>query len=606
MHFIEKLDATSLRVRRAIEVLWIKLARTRSDIAFLSQCKFFNLIPKGLTLRNPIRTKMNKTDNICKKASELLRDHALKQAYIKQKDIFDKILSETNRLTSCHPSNVNAAAVKRDIFSSYNAELQTSFYRKNNKLAKLVSNSRYLSFENVSLKATNVKSASVNPKHQRTTISNVINLSSRNITIAEETLLNRGLSFCPTSKLDEAKLCQSTEIFCRKVRLAEYIDNSNSDNFQCHHTAHKSTVWTPPAGRNLCIDTFVNHVRGHLNTFIKSKKNLNFHNLPNEEKKALDNLMSDREIVIRKADKGGAITILNQEDYKEEILTQLSNNKFYKKLDYDPTTIYIQELKTLINNIEQPHAKTRILPLVPTCPQPGNFYTIPKIHKLSNIVKQFFTEQGNQLHVDDINDIITLAKDLKIFPPGRPIVSGIGTLTENISGFIDSILQRLMLFIPSYIKDTSEFINKLASIKTIPSDVLLVTMDVTSLYTNIPHVDGVDACSKFLNDHCVTDISTDVLCSLISFILTHNNFVFDDHDYLQTSGTAMGTKMAPCFANIFMASIEQTFIDSSPLAPLFYVRFIDDIFMIWTHGSEELEQFITRANSTHPSIKFTT
>ena len=28
--------------------------------------------------------------------------------------------------------------------------------------------------------------------------------------------------------------------------------------------------------------------------------------------------------------------------------------------------------------------------------------------------------------------------------------------------------------------------------------------------------------------------------------------------------------------------------------------------MIWTHGSEELEQFITRANSTHPSIKFTT
>ena len=118
-------------------------------------------------------------------------------------------------------------------------------------------------------------------------------------------------------------------------------------------------------------------------------------------------------------------TILNQKDYKEEILTQL-NNKFYKKLDYDPTTIYIQELKTLINNIEQPHAKTPILPLVPTCPQPGNFYSIQKIHKLSSIVKQFFTEQGNQLHVNVINNIITLAKDLKIFLPGKPIVSGIG------------------------------------------------------------------------------------------------------------------------------------------------------------------------------------
>ena len=162
-----------------------------------------------------------------------------------------------------------------------------------------------------------------------------------------------------------------------------------------------------------------------------------------------------------------------------------------------------------------------------------------------------------------------------------------------------------MQFIPSYIDDTTEFINKLASARTIPPEVLLVTMDVTSLHTNIPPVDGVDACSKFLNEHCVTDILNDVLCSLISFILTHNNIVFDDHNYLRTNGTAMGTKMVPCFTNLFMTSIEQTFIDNSPLAPLFYVRFIDDIFMILTHGSEELEQF-TRANSTYPSIKFTT
>ena len=79
----------------------------------------------------------------------------------------------------------------------------------------------------------------------------------------------------------------------------------------------------------------------------------------------------------------------------------------------------------------------------------------------------------------------------------------------------------------------------------------------------------MDAYSKFLNEHRVADISTDVICSLISFTLMHNNFVFDDHGYLQTSGTAMGTKMAPCFANLFMASFEQTFIDNSPLTPLF-------------------------------------
>ena len=75
-----------------------------------------------------------------------------------------------------------------------------------------------------------------------------------------------------------------------------------------------------------------------------------------------------------------------------------------------------------------------------------------------------------------------------------------------------------MHFIPSYIKDTTEFINKLASVNTIPPDVLLVTMDVTSLYINIPHVDGVNASSKILIHLRATDISTDVICSLISFI----------------------------------------------------------------------------------------
>ena len=65
----------------------------------------------------------------------------------------------------------------------------------------------------------------------------------------------------------------------------------------------------------------------------------------------------------------------------------------------------------------------------------------------------------------------------------------------------------------------------------------------------------------------------------MSFILTHTNFVFGDHSYLQTVGTAMSTKIAPCFANLFMTSIERTFIDNSPLTPFFYVRFIDVIFM---------------------------
>ena len=161
--------------------------------------------------------------------------------------------------------------------------------------------------------------------------------------------------------------------------------------------------------------------------------------------------------------------------------------KFFN-LDYDPSSVWIQELKTLI---EQPSAKTHIISLVPICRHAGYFYDIRKIHTLFGIVTQFLTLQGNQLHTYNINDIITLAKDFKMFRAVRQIISCIGTLTENISGVIDSVLQ----FIPSYVKDTTIFINKLTSVLTIPPEVLLVT----SPYANIPHVDGLDACSKFLN-----------------------------------------------------------------------------------------------------------
>ena len=203
------------------------------------------------------------------------------------------------------------------------------------------------------------------------------------------------------------------------------------------------------------------------------------------------------------------------------------------------------------------------------------------------------------------DDVVSLAKTFNIIPPGRPIVSGKGTLTEYISGFVDSILQSLMPHIPSYIQDSTDFLNKLATIKDIPNNSLLVTMDVTALYTNIPHEDGVRACSYFLDTFPVTEIPTKVICSLISFILTHNNFMFGDKHYLQVSGTAMGTKMALCFANLFMALIETELIDNSPHKPLLYTRFIDDIFLIWTHGRPALDDFILRANSIHPSIKFT-
>ena len=54
-----------------------------------------------------------------------------------------------------------------------------------------------------------------------------------------------------------------------------------------------------------------------------------------------------------------------------------------------------------------------------------------------------------------------------------------------------------------------------------------------------------------------------------------------------------------------MGKLEQQGIDKSLLKPFIWWRFIDDIFMIWTHGEEHLKCFIGFLNSIHPSIKFT-
>ena len=88
-------------------------------------------------------------------------------------------------------------------------------------------------------------------------------------------------------------------------------------------------------------------------------------------------------------------------------------------------------------------------------------------------------------------------------------------------------------------------------------------------------------------------------------ILTMNNFTFKDKHYLQIHGTAMGTKMAPSFANLFLGLFETNALNKAPFQPHTWLRYIDDIFMIWTHGLDNLKLFTDFLNNIHPTIKFT-
>ena len=58
-----------------------------------------------------------------------------------------------------------------------------------------------------------------------------------------------------------------------------------------------------------------------------------------------------------------------------------------------------------------------------------------------------------------------------------------------------------------------------------------------------------------------------------------NSFKFNGKFYAQVAGTAMGTKMAPNYAILYMADFEQSLLAKPALQPLCWWRFIDDIFL---------------------------
>ena len=121
-------------------------------------------------------------------------------------------------------------------------------------------------------------------------------------------------------------------------------------------------------------------------------------------------------------------------------------------------------------------------------------------------------------------------------------------------------------------------------------------MDVNSLYTNIDHEEGAQACYEKLEQRKNKNFPSIVIKELILIVLRSNVFRFCYSFYHQIKGTAMGTPMAPNYSNIFMDKFERELLSAferkTGLRPLIWFRFIDDIFFIWTHDKKSLDYFI--------------
>ena len=153
---------------------------------------------------------------------------------------------------------------------------------------------------------------------------------------------------------------------------------------------------------------------------------------------------------------------------------------------------------------------------------------------------------------------------------------------------------------PSYIKNSSHFVNLIQDLTLTETD-LLVSFDVVSLLTNVPVDESIELFkSKLVPSGLPPDYPV-----LIEFCLKNTYFLWHKEFYEQKEGAAMGSPLSPVISNLFMEHFEQEAIDRAKYKPTCWFRYVDDTFVIWPHGKDLLDDFLEHLNSLHPNICFT-
>ena len=178
--------------------------------------------------------------------------------------------------------------------------------------------------------------------------------------------------------------------------------------------------------------------------------------------------------------------------------------------------------------------------------------------------------------------------------------------------FLDLMIQlsiSLASNLPSHIKDTKDFLQLIEKLPPLPPNVLLITADVTSLYTNIPHEESIAAGIHFMEKyrHLLPTICPPphIVCIILDFILKHSTFKFIDTHIQQILGTSIGTRMVCPYANLFMGKEDCTIILTFLYLIYFWKCFIDDIFFIFLGFHSQLNSLMTFVDTISPTVKYT-
>jgi hypothetical protein len=200
----------------------------------------------------------------------------------------------------------------------------------------------------------------------------------------------------------------------------------------------------------------------------------------------------------------------------------------------------------------------------------------------------------HELHDRKLSYFYLLYKVHKVKLSTRPIVSSAGSIYQGISTWLDQQLRPYLNEVTSFVRDSSDFVDKISTISLQPHDKMF-SLDVVSMYTNIHWEHAKPIMLHYCKDH---PLCNEIIAGL-ELIMTNNYFTYDQQLFLQTCGTAMGNPVAPTYAILYLAYTEQKMIAIHNTKLICYLRYIDDIFLIWrsmsTHDYKIPQAYLRRS-----------
>nr|XP_049699777.1 uncharacterized protein LOC126053464 [Helicoverpa armigera] len=288
-------------------------------------------------------------------------------------------------------------------------------------------------------------------------------------------------------------------------------------------------------------------------------------NLNKNQYLALKNLRDRPELTILRADKGNATVVMDTSDYNDKIQDLLSDVSTYKQVKTDPTTKTLKSTSDLIKKYSET-LNLDVRYLVPSCAKPPKLYGLPKIHKPN--------------------------------APLRPIVSQIDSPTYRLAQHLAKVLSPLRGNTAAYVKDSYHFVSEIKHLQLADNETM-VSFDVQSLFTCLP----VEDCIKIVSKKLAENNMPTEYAELLKHCLTSGYLLWNNHFYTQVDGVAMGSPVSPIVADIFMEDFEERALQSAPVTPKFYKRYVDDTFTILP--SDKVTAFLNHLNSINPKIQFT-